>query len=61
MWKIHIRKDEKHFQHIAHDWSAALAVVCILIRDGIEVERIEGPDGFEIGARVLRPLCDGLG
>lgn len=60
-WTIHIRKDERRFQHEAFGLSDALAVACLLMRDGIEVERIEGPDGMRITADAIRPLCDGLG
>jgi hypothetical protein len=55
-WKIHVRRDGKNFQNLAHDLSAALAVAWLLIRDGIEVERIEGPNGFEIRADAVRAL-----
>ena len=57
-WKIHVRKDGKHIQHLAHDWPAALAVVCLMLRDGIVVERVDGPDGFGMGADALAPLCE---
>lgn len=58
MWKIHVHKEGQHLQHTALNWRGALAVACILLREGIEIERIEGPEGFEVSARVLRPLCE---
>jgi hypothetical protein len=45
---------------MAHDLSAALAVACLLLRDGIEVERIEGPDPdhVQLGSQAIQGLCD---
>lgn len=60
-WTIHIRKGGRRFQHMAFELSDALAVACLLIHDGIEVEWIEGPDGTRIAADAIQPLCDGAG
>jgi hypothetical protein len=60
-WKIHVRKDDQSFQHPAHTFEAALSVACLFLKDGIAVERIEGPDGFETSADMIRPLCSELG
>ena len=61
MWTIDIRKDGQQFQHVAHDLRSALAVACLMLRDGIAVERVVGPEGAEISAETLRSLCDGAG
>jgi hypothetical protein len=60
-WKIHILRDGQAFHHEAHSLEAALAVACLLLRDGIGVDRIEGPDGLAISAEALRPLCESAG
>ena len=56
-WTVHIRKGDQRFRHAAAELHRALAVACLLLRDGIEVERIEGPDGLEIDVEAVRPLC----
>lgn len=60
-WTIHIRKGEQRFQHTASELHGALAVACLFLRDGIEVERIEGPDGMQIDVDAMRPLCGEFG
>jgi hypothetical protein len=56
-WIIHIRRGDQRHRHEAQELSAALAVACLFLRSGIEVERIEGPDGMEIVGAAVRPLC----
>ena len=51
----HPRGEERFQQHVA-ELQVALAVACLLLRDGIEVERI-GPDGLKIGTDAIRPMC----
>jgi hypothetical protein len=60
-WKVHVRRDDQPFQHPAHSFEAALTAACILLKGGITVERIEGPDGFETSAEGIRHLCAELG
>lgn len=57
-WKICIRRGGKALHHITHDLHAAIAVACLLLRDGITVERIEGPDGEIIDPEGVLPICD---
>jgi len=60
-WKIRIRRNGEVFHYATRDLQAAIAVTCLLLRDGMMVERIEGPEGLMIGSETVRPLCDGVG
>ena len=58
-WTIHIRKDERLYHYTAEDLAAALAVVALLLPQGITVECIDEPSGFRISEDAIRALCEG--
>jgi hypothetical protein len=60
-WTIHIRRNDTHFEHVAQELSSAIAVACLLLRDGIDVDAITGPDGFYLDNDAIRPLCGETG
>jgi len=58
MWIIHVLNGSLKGEHIAPDLRVALAVASVLIREGIVVERIDGPDGLTLDARALCAMLD---
>ncbi len=58
-WTIHVRRDEHLVRQPAKDLQAALAAACLLLREGIVVESIEGPDALRITGDAVRSLCEG--
>jgi hypothetical protein len=55
-WVIHIPRGTMRFEYAAEELRAALAVASLLLRDSIEVERIDDPDGQQFGVDVIREL-----
>lgn len=60
-WKIHLRRGADRFQHTARDLSSALAVACLFVQRGLLIEKIEGPEDFEVGRDAIRALCGETG
>jgi hypothetical protein len=60
-WVIHIRRGTKRFEYTAEELHAALAVASLLLRDGIGVERIDGPDGLQLSVDVIRQVTGVVG
>lgn len=58
---IHIRRGTKRFEYTAEELHAALAVASLLLRDGIGVERIDGPDGLQVSVDVIRQVTGVVG
>jgi hypothetical protein len=44
-WQVHYRRGDKQFRAPAADRSTAVAVACILIRDGHDVVKLESISG----------------
>ena len=57
-WSVLVEKDGRLHEQPARDVAAALGVACLLLRDGIKVVGIEGPDGLRISSEVIRSLCE---
>jgi hypothetical protein len=60
-WVIHIRRGTKRFEYTAEELHAALAVASLLLRDGIGVEQIDGPDGLQLSVDVIRQVTGVVG
>jgi hypothetical protein len=57
-WQVHYRRGDRQFRADAVDRHSAIAVACILMRDGHEVTKIESIAGDTIDARELNRLCE---
>jgi hypothetical protein len=58
MWHIHLRKEDgQEVRHPAATLENALAVACILMRDGLDVVKLQSTDGEAIEEHVIRELC----
>jgi hypothetical protein len=56
-WKIVFRKDEQPtIQCELQSRQAAVTVACLLIEQGIRIERIEGPDRQQLDLEAIRQL-----
>lgn len=61
VWVIHVREDKRRFEYVNHELHSAIAIACLLLRDGINVESIEGPDGMRLDVDAIRPMCETQG
>ena len=57
-WQVHYRRGDQQFRAPAADRSTALAVACILMRDGHEVIKLESASGETIETREIKRLCE---
>jgi len=57
-WQVHYRRGDQQFRAPAADRSTALAVACILMRDGHEVIKLESTSGETIETREIKRLCE---
>jgi hypothetical protein len=57
-WHVHYRSGDQQFRAPAADRSTAIAVACILLRDGHEVVKLESPAGEMIEPHEIRRLCE---
>jgi len=57
-WHVHYQSGGQQFRAPAADRIAAVAVACILLRDGHDVVKLESPAGETIEAHEIRRLCD---
>lgn len=57
-WQVHYRRGDQQFLAPAADRSTAVAVACILIRDGHDVVRLESTSGETIETDEIKRLCD---
>jgi hypothetical protein len=57
-WQVHYQSDGRQYRASAVDRSAAVAIACILLRDGHDVVKLESLSGETIEAHELRDLCD---
>jgi len=55
-WAILIRKNGKCFQHTTEELHAALAVAYLLLRNGMQVDWIEGTDGLRISTDAIHEI-----
>jgi hypothetical protein len=57
-WQVHYRRGDEQFRAPAADRSTAVAVACILIRDGHDVMKLESISGETIETDEIKRLCD---
>jgi len=57
-WQVHYRRGDEQFRAPAADRSTAVAVACILIRDGHDVIKLESISGETIELDEIKRLCD---
>ena len=57
-WQVHYRRGDQQFRAPAADRSTAVAVACILMRDGHEVIKLESTSGETIETREIKRLCE---
>lgn len=57
VWMVRILKDDRQFTHIVDELRTALAVSCVLLRRGIVVKEIDGPDGEKVSPQVIQECC----
>lgn len=58
-WQVHYQSGGQRFSALAADRSAAIAVACILIRDGHEIVTLVSKTGETIEPEVIKRLCRG--
>ena len=58
MWTIHVQNGALKGRHGAPDLPSALAVAAVLLREGLTVESIDGPDGMSFDAAALRAMLE---
>jgi hypothetical protein len=57
-WHVHYRRGDQQYRAPAADRGAAIAVACILLRDGHEVVKLESPTGDTIETHEIKALCE---
>ena len=58
-WQVHYQSGDQQFRVPTVDRSTAIAVACILIRDGHEVVKLESAAGETLETDEIRRLCGG--
>jgi hypothetical protein len=58
-WQVHYQRGDQRFSALAADRSTAIAVACILIRDGHEIVTLVSKAGETIEPEVIKRLCRG--
>jgi hypothetical protein len=56
-WQVHYQRGDRKFRAPAADRSTAIAVACILIRDGHHVVKLESAAGETIETDDIKRLC----
>jgi hypothetical protein len=56
-WRVHYQSDDREFSAPAADRSTAIAIACILLRDGHHVVNLKSGTGETIEADQLKQLC----
>jgi hypothetical protein len=56
-WQVHYQSGGQEFRAPAADRSTAIAVACILLRDGHNVVRLDTTTGEMIGTDEIKRLC----
>jgi hypothetical protein len=57
-WQVHYQRGNQQFRAPVPDRSTAVAIACILIRDGHDVVRLESTSGETIETDEIKRLCD---
>ena len=58
VWRVHYQRGDREFNAPAADRSTAIAIACILLRDGHHVVKLESTTGETIETDHLKQLCD---
>ena len=56
-WQVHYQRGDQQFQAPVADRSTAIAIACILIRDGHDVVKLESAAGETIETDDIKRLC----
>jgi hypothetical protein len=56
-WQVHYQRGNQQFRTPATDRSTAVAIACILIRDGHDVVMLESTSGETIETDEIKRLC----
>jgi hypothetical protein len=56
-WQVHYQRGNQQFRAPATDRSTAVAIACILIRDGHDVVKLESTSGETIETDEIKRLC----
>jgi hypothetical protein len=57
-WQVHYQSGGRQFRAPAADRPAAIAVACILLRDGHDVVKLESSAGESIETHEIKRLCE---
>ena len=57
VWQVHYQRGDQQFRAPAADRSTAIAIACILIRDGHDVVKLESAAGETIETDDIKLLC----
>jgi hypothetical protein len=57
-WQVHYQSGGRTFSAPAPDRSTAIAIACILIRDGHEILKLESATGDTIEIAHLKRVCE---
>jgi hypothetical protein len=57
-WQVHYQSGDQRFCASAADRSTAIAVACILLRDGHDVMKLESTAGETIETDEIKRLCE---
>jgi hypothetical protein len=56
-WQVHYQRGDQQFRVPAADRSTAIAVACILLRDGHDVVKLDSTAGETIETDEIKRLC----
>jgi hypothetical protein len=56
-WQVHYQSGDEQFRAPAADRSTAIAVACILLRDGHDVMKLDSTAGETIETAEIKRLC----
>jgi hypothetical protein len=57
-WRVHYQCGDQQFRAPAADRSTAVAIACILLRDGHDVVKLESTAGETIRVDEIKRLCE---
>jgi hypothetical protein len=56
-WQVHYQRGDQEFRARAAERTTAVAIACILIRDGHDVVKLESTSGETIETDEIKRLC----
>ena len=57
-WQVHYQRGDQQFLAPVTDCRTAIAVACILLRDGHDVVKLESTAGETIETHEIKRLCE---